>query len=451
MPTRVLDVGDPQQSGYNADTVRLVGALETSRLEYVALSHCWGNLSAEEKEAFCTTTTNLSERRKGFQLSSLPNTFQDAVIVTRESGVRYLWIDSLCIIQYGDGGEDWKRESGRMEEVFSGAHFTIAATAATDSKSGFLKRDIDSEYVHVEDASSRQFYISNDLDSFDWDVDMAQLNTRAWVMQEQILSRRTVHFTSRQTYWECGEGIFCETLTRLRIPPSDRYFMLDPNFPDRFLNSGWKLTQSFVATLIKNYSERKITFQTDRCIAISGLMDRVANALQCQHRFGIFQTHIHNNLLWQAYDMDKEKIEYDSYMPSWSWMAYSGRVSFFSTPATCKWFEYLHFDEKGGCDHAIRSHLWTFRDCTLEPESYPCKLVNSNGVCMGQIVYDDNDRKEFLEERCVVIGRERELKFFRYYILVVRPTGVDGEYKRVGMGMVQDECVVGERADIRII
>jgi hypothetical protein len=215
LPTRVLYVGDPKDSGYSSDLVRLIYGSEASRYEYLALSHCWGNVSDEEKEQYCTTKANISKRLGGFSLSELPKTFQDAVEVTRELGVLYLWIDSLCIIQYGDNHEDWKRESGRMESVFSEAYCTIAATAAADSNAGFLKRDIRTEHVYVQDTLGRQLYISTDIDDFNNHVDRALLNTRAWVMQERVLSRRTIHFSANQTYWECGEGVYCENLTML--------------------------------------------------------------------------------------------------------------------------------------------------------------------------------------------------------------------------------------------
>jgi hypothetical protein len=135
--------------------------------------------------------------------------------VTRELRVPYLWIDSLCIIQYEDNKEDWKRESGRMEKVFSLAYCTIAATSAVDSKAGFLERNVSTEYVLVQDASGRRFYICTSMDNFNNDVEKARLNTRAWVMQERVLSRRTIHFSNNQTYWECGKGVYCENLTRL--------------------------------------------------------------------------------------------------------------------------------------------------------------------------------------------------------------------------------------------
>jgi hypothetical protein len=51
-----------------------------------------------------------------------------------------------------------------------------------------------------------------------------------------------------------------------------------------------------------------------------------------------------------------------------------------------------------------------------------------------------------------VIGRANEdPNKDHYYILVVVPTGEDGEYKRVGVGMVQTGCVEKLRAHVRIV
>lgn len=102
-----------------------------------------------------------------------------------------------------------------MEGVFASAYCTIAATLAVDSEAGFFERKVSSEYVYAQAASGRRFYACADTDDFDNHVEKAPLNTRAWVMQERVLSRRTIRFSDKQIFWECGKGVYCETLTRL--------------------------------------------------------------------------------------------------------------------------------------------------------------------------------------------------------------------------------------------
>jgi hypothetical protein len=87
-----------------------------------------------------------------------------------------------------------------MERVFSQAYCTIAATAAADSNSGFLMRDLHVESVYVRDTSGNEFWVSDDIDDFDEDVGKAKLSTQAWVMQEEVLSRRIIHFSAKQIY-----------------------------------------------------------------------------------------------------------------------------------------------------------------------------------------------------------------------------------------------------------
>ena len=193
-------------------------------MKYIALSHCWGqDPPTKNNPQFCTTDNNITARLEGFSFPKLPKTFRDAVQVTRELGIQYLWIDSLCIIQWNQ--KDWEHEAARMEGVFASAYCTIAASSAVDSEAGFLKRNVSNECVLAQDASGRRFYIcadtddSNnyiDIDDFDGRVGEAPLNKRAWVMQERVLSRRIIHFSDEQIYWECGEGVYCETLTRLK-------------------------------------------------------------------------------------------------------------------------------------------------------------------------------------------------------------------------------------------
>ena len=209
-PTRVIFVGgsDPDKLGLHEQASRRKSE------GYIALSHCWGTPTDEEKKRFCTTQENYRNRLEEFDYNGLPKTFQDAVHVTRELGKEYLWIDSLCIIQ-GDE-EDWQNEAGLMEKVFASAYCTIAVSSAPNWQNGFLERNLSPQYFQIQDSSSRQVYVCDDTDNFNEDVDEGPLNKRAWVLQERVLSRRTIHFSAKQTYWECGKGVLCENFTRLQ-------------------------------------------------------------------------------------------------------------------------------------------------------------------------------------------------------------------------------------------
>ena len=184
---------------------------------YVALSHCWGGPTEEEKNQFCTTGNNYQRRLRGFSMDDLPKTFQDAVRVTRVLGVRFLWIDALCINQTNPEREDsdWKKEAGHMEEVFSSAYVTIAATSATNWKEGFLMRESIPQPIQAQDDSGELNRLPDELNDFKKAVDAGPLNQRAWVLQERVLSRRTIHFTRSHTYWECGKTVRCDDFREL--------------------------------------------------------------------------------------------------------------------------------------------------------------------------------------------------------------------------------------------
>jgi len=152
-------------------------------------------------------------------LKDLPDTFNHAVIATRHLGIRYLWIDSLCVLQGDDG--DFDEEVERMQSIFSSAYCVIAASSAEGTSSGFLNPRPDRKVVNFQrrskdGTSNGLLYISEFLDDFEHDVLDGPLNKRGWVLQERALARRTIYFTNKQSYWECGDGIRCETLTKMR-------------------------------------------------------------------------------------------------------------------------------------------------------------------------------------------------------------------------------------------
>ena len=188
---------------------------ENSPNEYIALSHPWGN--PKEHPPFRTVQRKLVQFKAAIPEHELPATFKDAVHTTRALGIRYLWIDSLCIIQKdGEDDGDFSEESKRMEDVFSCAYCVIAASRASGQRDGFLKPLPARQYLTFQRGTESPFYLCQIIDRFSEDVIKGSLNRRGWVLQERALARRTVYFTENQTYFECGHGVRCQTLVKMQ-------------------------------------------------------------------------------------------------------------------------------------------------------------------------------------------------------------------------------------------
>ena len=179
---------------------------------YIALSHPWGD--HRKYRPFETRRSDYETyKTTGIKFDKLTRTFKHAVKASRALGVEYLWIDSICIIQGDDG--DWATEAGRMESVYSSAYCVLAASRATSQHSGFLGTREDREFVRVPHTSGGSLYVCEFADNFTEDVLDSYHASRGWVLQERALANRTVFFSKTQVYWECGEGIRCETMTKM--------------------------------------------------------------------------------------------------------------------------------------------------------------------------------------------------------------------------------------------
>jgi hypothetical protein len=151
------------------------------------------------------------------KMNGVPKSFRDAIAVARAVKVRFLWIDSLCIVQ--DDEEDKARELGRMHLIYSMTICLIAASAAQDGQAGcFIPRTGTSANKPISEvkinlknkkqqlAVSIYPYLSDFYDA----VNNGPLATRAWTFQERQLSKRNIHFTERRLVWECRSAIALE-------------------------------------------------------------------------------------------------------------------------------------------------------------------------------------------------------------------------------------------------
>jgi hypothetical protein len=100
--------------------------------DYTALSYCWGDASIP-----LTTTANLTERRQGLRWDCLPKVFQDAIVLTRTLGIKYIWIDAICIIQ--DDAADLSMQLSQMTQIYHEALLVISADSASSANDRLFK------------------------------------------------------------------------------------------------------------------------------------------------------------------------------------------------------------------------------------------------------------------------------------------------------------------------
>jgi hypothetical protein len=173
------------------DQFALVELTEAHDLhEYACLSHCWGS----NVQPIKLNEENQQRLKDGLPRSELPQTFREAAEIRDWVGIRYLWIDSLCIFQ--DSDDDWLREAAQMPNIYRNALLTVGAACAVDSTSGlFSARDkfITTVPYCIQESDGRSKKSSElraIVDPWLWEeeVELSVWNSRAWVLQVTIWS-----------------------------------------------------------------------------------------------------------------------------------------------------------------------------------------------------------------------------------------------------------------------
>jgi len=310
MPSRVLDIG--------GDLVRLIEIATSQRGRYTALSHCWGG-----GIDIRTTKENYSAQKKGLRYCDLPLSFQDAIKVTRGLGLRYLWIDALCIIQ--DSQADWEIESGNMAAIYQNAYLVIGADMSPNSFGGFL--DVQSggyngdgwpiATINDNIIYARSEHKGNNNSKDGHLLDSEPLSARAWTLQEQVLSSRMVHFASKEMIWECKSSLCCECMQIDRMgraisPPLSLRRLMDTShsFPRKFRK--WY-------SLIDHVAHRCLTKPEDRLPCLSGIARHFQDSGAGVYLAGLWREDLPMGLLWSSGRPDRCSRAVPYRGPSWSW------------------------------------------------------------------------------------------------------------------------------------
>ena len=191
LPTRLVDVGS--FDGLTPPKLIATAGEKLANLNYVALSYCWGKIPFLK-----TTPDNLKTLMISIPWNTLPNTVRDAIIVARRLQVRYLWVDSLCIIQGPEQAavEDWKTESAKMHDIYGAAFVTIAAASAANAHEGlFSKRPAEAvRSCRLNPSSCYPGSVLLGADPPRNSAEVEALHTRGWALQEQLLSNRIMTY-----------------------------------------------------------------------------------------------------------------------------------------------------------------------------------------------------------------------------------------------------------------
>jgi hypothetical protein len=371
LPLRLIDLG----FGFNSQLIQLLESrkLESTKVKYVALSHCWGIAS---RALLTTTGESLAARMNGIERGELPQTFRHAVDLCRSLGFQYLWIDSLCIVQ--DDNSEWASESSKMAEIYSGATLTVAASAASNSSEGLsIYQDPTSidpytmrsprgafrnfEHCHLNGSkvilqhASTSLPIAGDSLSAHWSN---PLQDRAWALQERALSTRKIFCDKRQLLWECKEKRYLEgwcvesqhltyasdsaisKFNSISIPPhsgNEAGFSIENARDEMAQTPRGVRTHDQWLKVLQEFGQRNLTFKRDALPAMSGLAKYFSLCNSDVYLASIWSNDLSHGLAWVRqwkssglYTRDRYKYNIkkmasspksidECYAPSWSW------------------------------------------------------------------------------------------------------------------------------------
>ncbi|KAG7284603.1 hypothetical protein NEMBOFW57_009208 [Staphylotrichum longicolle] len=335
-PTRLLDIGSGK-----VKTIRLREG--RGQKDFVSLSHCWGSL-----QPLRLLEGNLELFKTQINFEDLPRTFQDAVTITRELGYRYLWIDSLCIIQDSKG--DWTTESAIMGHIYRASALNISAGGAADSSAGcFATRNPLKHRACILTGDAASGLCIPRRCPSEWrDHDGSSTISRGWVFQERMLAPRTLHYSRRTISWECirrdategwpdGADTWDWKSNGGYSRPKEIFQALCDFRPPAKTAATSPLTNKDVLgflrawdELVATYSGKALTQRGDKLVALHGIMSMIAQSTGLRHGAGLWLDYLAVGLMWRTWraaPTRPESLDKSQYRaPSWSWACVDSNV-----------------------------------------------------------------------------------------------------------------------------
>ncbi|RDH35007.1 HET-domain-containing protein [Aspergillus welwitschiae] len=303
MPRRLIYLGDGASKPVLVDRPEEI-------YPYCALSYCWGPTQANLK----TTKETLINHCHHIDKDHMPKTVQDAVEVCRRLGIKYLWVDALCIIQDDALGVDWYEQSSEMDQIYSSAYVVIAADTAEDCSEGFLGTSSVQQLREVTVDWIKANFICRDKPNGQSDdpsflLKRTPLSRRAWTLQETLLPSRVLHYTGTEIVLRLGETFHCQCgkCSFHHVGTS---------------HSDWH-------QIVSHYSFRQMTKPSDKLSALSGLAARTSDGDR-KYLAGLWSDTLVIDLLWYVTGSGLHMRPEPWRAPTWSWASMDGGISYFN-------------------------------------------------------------------------------------------------------------------------
>ncbi|WDK18666.1 heterokaryon incompatibility protein [Colletotrichum graminicola] len=330
LPTRIVDV--------STDPPRLqITSNEPG--SFVALSHCWGS-PVDGGGPPMTRRNSIGTHIRAIDPATLPRNFKDAITVTLALGFKYIWIDSLCIVQ--DDGDDWAREAASMKTVYENASLVLAtsssgnvSTAILQDRSPYREGTLSFDMCGLPSAGAVTYRVIPNHAGWE-PVVQGPIDTRAWCFQERLMARRYLSFGTHEMIWECRDGSRCECeyksvyydVVSGRLQHNTQSYNIETLMKEGREDMILKEFAQYAvwARIIRIYSRRQLTHQSDRLVAITAVADRFSEELQDQYLWGLWRRDFLSSLCWFA--IRPGSIGAPS-LPSWTWASISARISMY--------------------------------------------------------------------------------------------------------------------------
>jgi Heterokaryon incompatibility protein (HET) len=306
---------------------------ESSKVSFATLSYVWGPVTMTRATR---DTIDLFRRPRSLLHSltqlDIPETIRDAMQLTQSLGIRYLWIDSLCIVQ--DDESSLQKYLPAMASIYAMSTLTIVAAEGENAHlglrgSGGNSRNRDPPWPVVRfPGRATMVYMSGSELAIDskWDK-------RAWTYQEKLFARRMLIFdgivswSCRTCHWREDEIFPDEGISKGPSSVNTQRSVI------RVLEDAPVLSQYFGA--VNEFNSRDLSFEKDVPNAFAGILTIMGRKFDGGFFYGLPQLSFDFALLWQPDRWNTQSVrrrvsettgDILPSLPSWSWFGWKGKL-----------------------------------------------------------------------------------------------------------------------------